>query len=50
MWFNVSAAQSSSAIARQNVARRMTPAQLTQAQKLSVQCREKAFQNCEIRN
>jgi TPR repeat protein len=48
MWFNVSAAQSSSAIARQNVARRMTPAQLTQAQKLSMQCREKAFQNCEV--
>jgi TPR repeat protein len=50
VWFNVSAAQSSSAVARQNVARRMTPAQLTQAQKISLQCREQAFKNCEISN
>ena len=50
MWFNVSAGQSASAVARQNVARRMSPAQLAQAQKMSLQCRAQAFKNCEVSN
>ena len=50
MWFDVSAAQTASAVARQNVARRMSPAQLTQAQKMSLQCRAQAFKNCEVGN
>jgi TPR repeat protein len=50
MWFNVSAAQTSSAVARQNVARHMSPAQLTQAQKMSLQCRAQTFKDCEVSN
>lgn len=53
MWFNLAASESSGELARNanislvTIAKRMTPAQIVQAQEMAKRCEAKNFKNCD---
>jgi TPR repeat protein len=47
MWFSLSGEDVVSTVAKQKMVRRMTPAQIAQAQEMTSQCKAQNLKNCD---